>query len=68
MNAPLDVFLIETNDANKFLFRTESLFDAIEMIREHGLGSYLVFSQNSRRKRFYEVKAGGEVLFREREQ
>lgn len=67
MNAPLDVFRIETNDANTFLFRTESLFDALEMMREQGLGTYLVLSLRTRRKRFYEVRADGELLFRERE-
>jgi len=66
MNAmPLDVYLVSTKDENTFLFRTESLFDALEMIRRQGLGTYLVLSQRTRHKRYYEVKVSGELVFRE---
>ena len=66
MHAPLDVYrVVESNDVSKFLFRTDSLFDALELISKEGLGLYLVLSKNTQRKRLYEVMPSGELVFRE---
>jgi len=59
---PLDVFRVE-EDARLWLFKNNSLFDALDIIRGKGPGTYLVESQKSGLKRFYKVDVYGKLSF-----
>jgi len=60
MVAPLDVFAV-VNGEPKWLGCAETLANALELARKHGVGSYFVFSQKTEHKNFYEVTADGTV-------
>jgi hypothetical protein len=60
MVAPLDVFAL-LNREPKWLGCVETLAQATEMLRRTGYGRYLVFSQQTGRKDFYQVATDGIV-------
>jgi hypothetical protein len=60
MVAPLDVFAVKNGEPN-WLGCAESLPQAMELLRNTGSGSYLVFSQQTGHKNFYEVSTEGVV-------
>jgi hypothetical protein len=57
---PLDVFAAN-NGEPKWLGCTESLAQAILLLRDAGAGSYFVFSEQTGYKDHYEVSANGVV-------
>jgi len=63
----LDVFRIDENEAKQWLFKTDSLFDALSVLRGKGPGKYLILSEKTRRKRFYVVHEDGNVIFLQNE-
>ena len=61
MLAPLDVFSVKHGGEPLWLGSAETLAQAVELIRSSGSGSYMVFSQTTAHKNFYEVSATGVV-------
>jgi hypothetical protein len=61
MAAPWDVFSVKQGQEPKWLGSTESLAEAVELIRGSGAGSYVVFSQQTGNKNFFEVSPAGVV-------
>ena len=60
MIAPLDVFVVN-GDQPEWLGCAETLADALTVIRNKGIGSYVVYSQQTGHKNHYEVNAAGQV-------
>ena len=60
MVAPLDVFAFQDTEP-KWVDCAESLEKARELMRKSGPGAYLVLSQQTQRKSFYEVDSDGGV-------
>jgi len=63
----LDVFRIDENKVRRWLFKTNSLFDALSILRGKGPGTYLIMSEKTRRERFYVVHGDGNVTFLQNE-
>jgi hypothetical protein len=61
MVAPLDVFAV-TNGEPKWLGCAETLAKALQLVRDHGTGSYVVYSQQTGHKNFYEVMPTGNIV------
>jgi hypothetical protein len=60
MIAPLDVFAAK-GDQPMWLGCAETLVDALDLIRNKGVGSYVVYSAQTGHKNHYEVNADGHV-------
>ena len=60
MIAPLDVFVVN-GDQPEWLGCAETLADALTLIRNKGVGSYVVYSQQTGHKNHYEVNPDGHV-------
>ena len=67
--ANLDVFLLDSNsnEVGVCITSVDSLFDALNVICKRGCGEYIVYSQKSGRRRFYEVDGDGKIVFWENE-
>jgi hypothetical protein len=59
----LDVFRVDESEAKLWLFKTDSLFDAMSKLRGKEPGKYLILSEETRRKQFYVVHKDGNVTF-----
>ena len=59
----LDVFSIRHNEP-EWLGPAETLVQALEMARENGAGTYLLFSPKTAHKTTCEVDAGGAIRLR----
>ena len=68
MAAALDVFRLNSRDLGVSISSVNSLLEAFKVIRQQGRGEYIVYSQKSGRRRFYEVTEKGNIVFREREE
>jgi len=68
MIAPLDVIRLDSNDVGMWISTADSLLEALKVIRREGFGEYVILSQKSGRRRFYEVSENGNIVFREREE
>jgi hypothetical protein len=68
MNAPLDVFGLYSNELGIWITHVDSLLEALNVIRKKGCGEYLVYSQNTERRRFYKVNGDGKIVFRKDEE
>jgi len=68
MIAPLDVFRLGSNDVGVLIISVDSLVEALNVIRKKGDGEYVVYSQKTRRRRFYEVTREGKIVSWEREE
>jgi hypothetical protein len=68
MTARLDVIRLGSNDVGVCISAVNSLLEALKIIRQEGRGEYLVYSQKSGRRRFYEVTEHGNIVFRERDE
>jgi hypothetical protein len=68
MIAPLDVFLLDSNDVGVSINSVDSLLEALNVIRKQGKGEYVVYSQKTGRRRFYEVTGEGKFVFWDREE
>jgi hypothetical protein len=60
MNAPLDLFQIK-DGRPVWLGAAESLLQALELARQKGSGSYMVFSHQTGRRTTYQVDPTGAV-------
>jgi len=60
MIPPLDVFSVKKSEPT-WLGAAETLPQALEKVRQNGVGSYFVFSQKTGHKTTYEVGADGSV-------
>ena len=60
MMPPLDVFSIRTNEFS-WLGPAKTLIQALEVIRQNGAGSYLIFSHQTGHKTMYQVDEHGSV-------
>lgn len=58
MISPLDLFAVQ-NGESRWVGCAETLAKALELASNHGAGSYLVFSQETGHKNFYEVSSEG---------
>jgi hypothetical protein len=65
MIPPLDVYSVRT-DETSWLGPADSLEKALEIARQTGAGSYLIFSQTTGHKNFYEVDPNGTIQQRYR--
>jgi len=65
MSTPFDVFRVEPNKTTVWIAVADSIFQGLEAIRKSGSGKYLIYSQETASKRFYEVTADGKVVFTE---
>ena len=66
--APLDVFRLNSNDVGGCITTVDSLLEALNAVRKRGRGEYIVYSQKTGRRRFYEVAGDGRIVFWEREE
>ena len=58
MNAPLDVFRLHSNDVGVWILSVDSLVEALNVMCKKGCGQYgqyIVYSQKTGRRRFYNV-------------
>jgi hypothetical protein len=60
MIAPLDIF-VANGDRPVWLGCAETLVDALTLIRNKGVGSYVVYSHQTGHTNHYEVNADGHV-------
>jgi len=58
MNAPLDVFRLHSNEVGVWITSVDSLVEALNVMCKKGCGQYgqyIVYSQKTGRRRFYNV-------------
>lgn len=68
MTAPLDVFRLHSNYVGVWIASAGSLLEALKVICNKGCGEYIVYSQKTERRRFYEVNGDGKIVFWEHEE
>jgi len=62
MNAPLDVFRLHSNDVGVWILSVDSLVEALNVMCKKGCGQYIVYSQKTGRRRFYNVNGGRKIM------
>ena len=65
MIAPLEVFWLDSNsnELGVWVNSVDSLLEALNLISEKGCGKYMIYSQKTGRRRFYEVDGDRKIVF-----
>jgi len=67
MITPLEIFQLNSSTVGVWIASVDSLHAGLNFICEKGSGKYIVYSQKTRRRRFYKVNGDGRIVFWENE-